>query len=198
MGQATATTLPAPPPVDLAKYAGTWYEQGSVKQFFSIGLVNIKAVYTDLGDGTLKVENSGNYFGPNGPESKVAFEAAPVNSPTNTRLAVGFFPANPDPSGQGLYWILDYDPDYEWAIVSDPTGFSGWILTREQDFRTQRPEEYEALVERAKQLGVKLRITPTEQYPVSVVVGGDRGNVRRQLCGAAGGSAAAEFSRARY
>ncbi|MGI9125370.1 MAG: hypothetical protein ACR2JM_11560, partial [Mycobacterium sp.] len=40
MGQAGATTLPAPPPVDVAQYAGTWYEQGSVKQFFSIGLVN--------------------------------------------------------------------------------------------------------------------------------------------------------------
>ena len=28
------------------KYAGTWYEQGSVKQFFSFGLVNTTATYT--------------------------------------------------------------------------------------------------------------------------------------------------------
>jgi len=29
MGEAGATTLPAPPPVDVAKCSGTWYEQGS-------------------------------------------------------------------------------------------------------------------------------------------------------------------------
>jgi lipocalin len=170
MGEATATTLPAPPPVDLSKYAGTWYEQGSVKQFFSIGLVNIKAVYTPQPDGTITVENSGNYFGPNGPESTITGAAVPVNSPTNTRLNVGFFFGEPNSREPGNYTILDYDPNYEWAIVSDPTLFSGYILTREQDFRATRPDEYEALVQRAKQLGVKLRITPTEQYPATVVV----------------------------
>ncbi len=37
MGEAGATTLPAPPPVDVTTYANgqPWYEQGSVKQFRS-------------------------------------------------------------------------------------------------------------------------------------------------------------------
>ena len=162
MGEAGATSLPAPPPVDVNKYAGTWFEQGSVKQFFAIGLVNTKAVYTPQPDGTIKVENSGNYFGPNGPQSNITGSAVPVNSPTNTRLEVGFFFATPNSKEPGNYWILDYDPGYKWVIVSDSTYSSGYILTRDQ---TIPAAEYQALLDRAKQLGVKGRITPTQQFP---------------------------------
>ncbi len=162
MGEAGATTLPAPPPVDINKYAGTWYEQGSVKQFFSFGLVNTKAVYTPQPDGSIKVENSGNYFGPNGPESTITGAAVPVNSPTNTRLNVGFGFGQPNDREPGNYWILDYSPDYSWVIVSDATGASGFILTRDQ---TISEAEYDALVARAQQLGVRGRITPTQQFP---------------------------------
>jgi lipocalin len=162
MGRAGANTLPSPPPVDVDKYAGTWFEQGSVKQFFAIGLVNTKAVYTPQPDGTIKVENSGNYFGPNGPESNITGSAVPVNSPTNTRLNVGFGFGDPNNREPGNYWILDYDPDYKWVIVSDPSYRSGYILTRDQ---TIPEDEYNALVARAQQLGVKGRITVTEQFP---------------------------------
>ena len=73
-----ATPVPAPKPVvpspdavDPAQFAGTYYEQGSVKQFFSIGLVNTKAVYTLNPDGTIRVQNSGNYFFNGGPQSSI-------------------------------------------------------------------------------------------------------------------------------
>ncbi|MCH9669777.1 MAG: lipocalin family protein, partial [Actinomycetia bacterium] len=46
MGDTAAVVLAPPPVVDLNDYLGTWYEVGSVKQFFSIGLVNTKAVYS--------------------------------------------------------------------------------------------------------------------------------------------------------
>jgi len=166
MGQITATTLPSPPPVDVAQYSGTWYEQGSVKQFFSLGLVNTKAVYTPQAGGTIKVENSGNYFGPNGPQSSITGSAVPVNT-ANTRLNVGFFLGEPNATEPGNYWILDYAPDYSWAIVGDPSGFSGYILTRDQTFRADDPDAYDALVTRARQLGVWGPITPTGQFPAS-------------------------------
>ena len=164
MGQAGATTLPAPPPVDVAIYANgqPWYEQGSVKLPFAWGLVNTKAVYTPLPDGNIKVENSGNYFGPNGPQSSITGKAVPINGPTNTRLNVGFGPGTPSSQEPGNYWILDYDPGYKWVIVSDSRGLSGFILTRDQQIPA---DEYNALVARAQQLGVKGRITPTRQYP---------------------------------
>ena len=67
LGPAAAIVLGPPPVVDVNQYLGTWYEVGSVKQFFSIGLVNTKAVYTLNPDGSIRVENSGNYFFDNGP-----------------------------------------------------------------------------------------------------------------------------------
>ena len=167
MGEAGARTLPAPPPVDLNEYLGTWYEQGSVKQFFSFGLVNTKAVYSLNPDGSIKVQNSGNYFGPNGPQSNITGAALVVNPGTNTRLNVGFFFGQPNNTKEpGNYWILDYGPvvngQYQWAIVSNSSGSSGFILTRDQ---TIPAAEYNQLVALAKQLGVTGRITPTAQYP---------------------------------
>jgi len=119
-------------------------------------------VYTPQPDGTIKVQNSGNYFGPNGPQSNITGSAVAVNSPTNTRLNVGFFFGTPNDREPGNYWILDYEPNYKWVIVSDPSYSSGYILTRDQ---TIPAAEYQALLDRAKQLGVKGRITPTQQFP---------------------------------
>ena len=165
MGEAGATTLPAPPPVDLNQYAGKWYEQGSVRMFFSIGLVNTTATYTPLPNGTVKVENFGQYFGPNGPAVTIEGAAAPVNA-YNTRLNVGFGglfgPAQPNTDEPGNYWILDYAPDYSWAIVGDPNGTAGYILTRDQEITDT---EYNALVARAYQLGVSRTIIRTRQFP---------------------------------
>jgi len=165
MGQAGATTLPAPPPVDIAQYSGKWYEQGSVKMFFSLGLVNTTATYTPQADGSVKVENAGNYFGPNGPSSTITGAALVVNDPTNTRLNVGFFFGQPNNTDEpGNYWILDYAPDYSWAIVGDPNGTAGYILTRSQEITDA---EYNALVARAYELGVSRTITRTAQFPTS-------------------------------
>ncbi|MFM8494203.1 MAG: lipocalin family protein [Planctomycetia bacterium] len=160
MGAAGVTALPAPPPVDLNQYAGLWYEQGSVKQSPATGLVNVRAVFTPQPDGTMRVENSGNSFGPDGPVWNITGSAIPVNA-ANTRLNVSFSGA-PDRDEPGNYWILDYAPDYSWAIVGDPNGTSGSILTRDQVI----PQvEYDALVARAYRLGVRRTITRTAQYP---------------------------------
>ena len=170
MGEAGATTLPAPPPLDVPQYMGKWYEQGSVRQFFSLGLVNTTATYTLLPDGNVRVQNFGQYFGPNGPAVTIDGLAVPVNA-YNTRLDVGFGglfgPAQPSGNEPGNYWIIDYAPDYSWAIVSDPNGTSGFILTRDQFI----PEAfYNELVARAYQLGVNRPIIPTQQFPASVAV----------------------------
>lgn len=45
-----AVTTPVPQ-VDINQYLGTWYEIASVKQFFSVGLVNTTATYSLLPDG---------------------------------------------------------------------------------------------------------------------------------------------------
>jgi lipocalin len=77
---------------------------------------------------------------------------------------VGFGFGDPNNREPGNYWIIDYAPDYSWAIVSDPSYRSGYILTREK-FISEA--EYNKLLARATQLGITGRITPTEQFPDS-------------------------------
>ncbi|MBU6214983.1 MAG: lipocalin family protein [Acidobacteria bacterium] len=156
MAPPVTTTVPS---VELERYLGTWYEVGSVKQFFSVGLVNTKAQYSLNSNGTVRVENSGNYFAANGPESRIVGAAAPVDS-TNAKLNVSFA-GPPSPNPPGNYWIVDLDADYQWAIVSDPTGTSGFLLSRT---RQVSPELYAELLERAAAKGVAVaNLTPTPQ-----------------------------------
>ncbi len=114
--------------VDVTRYTGTWYEIASVKQFFSVGLVNTTANYSLLPNGSIQVVNSGRYFAPNGPLSTITGTAVPVDA-SNARLNVSFTGSN-SANPPGNYWIVDLDPDYQWAIVSDPTGTSCFLLTR--------------------------------------------------------------------
>lgn len=160
IGGKGVTVLPAPPTVDINQYAGTWYEQGSVKQEPLSGLFNIVAVFTPQSDSTITVENSGTY-GLGGSPWTVTGSAVPVND-AKTRLKVSFSAAPPTADEPGNYWILDYAPDYSWAIVGDPTGTSGSILTRDQVIPQA---EYTALVSRAYRLGVRGTISRTPQYP---------------------------------
>jgi lipocalin len=156
MAPPVTTTVPS---VELERYLGTWFEVGSVKQFFSVGLVNTKAQYSLNSNGTVRVENSGNYFAANGPESRIVGAAAPVDS-TNAKLNVSFA-GPPSPNPPGNYWIVDLDADYQWAIVSDPTGTSAFLLSRT---RQVSAELYAELVERAAAKGVSTaNLTPTPQ-----------------------------------
>ena len=165
MGDTAAVVLATPPVVDLDRYLGTWYEVGSVKQFFSIGLVNTTAQYSLNPDGSIRVENSGNYFVNNGPESRIVGAALPVEGSQN-KLNVAFFFGSPSTNPPGNYWIVDLDPDYQWAIVTDFTGLSGFLLTRT---RTVSDDFYQELLNRASVKGVKGRITPTRQPAADTV-----------------------------
>nr|WP_256736142.1 lipocalin family protein [Mycolicibacterium hippocampi] len=158
MGETAAIVLGPPPVVDIDSYLGTWYEVGSVKQFFSIGLVNTTAVYSLNPDGSIKVENSGNYFFDNGPQSTITGVALPVDT-SNNKLNVRFFgAASANPPGN--YWIVDLDPDYQWAVVSDSTGLSGFLLSRT---RVVSDDLYQELLDRASVSGVRGWITRTRQ-----------------------------------
>ena len=77
----------------------------------------------------------------------------------NNKLNVSFFgPASADPPGN--YWIVDLAPDYSWAIVTDSTGSSGFLLSRTP---TVSDELYQELLDRASVKGVNGRITRTRQ-----------------------------------
>jgi lipocalin len=79
--------------------------------------------------------------------------------PANNKLNVSFSgPASATPPGN--YWIVDLAPDYSWAIVTDSTGSSGFLLSR---IPTVSDELYQKLLARASAKGVTGWITRTEQ-----------------------------------
>lgn len=148
------------PYVDPVRYAGTWYEIASVKQFFSIGLVGTTATYTVRDDGTIGVTNAGRYFTKDGLASRITGTAVPVDG-TNARLNVSFA-GTPSATGKGNYWIVDLDPNYRWAIVSDPTGQTGYLLTRTKTVSDSVRAE---LYARAKAKGVNTTNMTTTAQP---------------------------------
>lgn len=111
--------------IDLGRYAGKWYEIASLPQFFSIGAKCITAEYSANPDGTIKVVNK--QIGANGKPSQIEGLATVEPNSNNTKLRVGFFGQQPSSSN---YWIVEIADDYSYAVTSDPTKTTFWILSR--------------------------------------------------------------------
>jgi apolipoprotein D and lipocalin family protein len=132
-------------PVDLARYAGRWYELGRYEAFFQRGCEAVTADYAALPDGRIKVVNACRAGAPDGPLSAIEGVATPVPGARGAKLKVSFF----GPFA-GDYWVMDHAPDYSWSIVGDGSGRYLWLLSRQA-----RPGEraYQALLARAAALG---------------------------------------------
>ena len=136
------------PAVDLARYAGKWYEIARLPNRFQRKCASdTSAMYTIRGDGNITVVNEcrtadGRITSAKG-TARVASNAGP-----NTKLKVTFFWPF-----YGDYWIIDLDPNYRWAVVGAPNRKYLWILARDP-----RMEEglYDSIVERIKAQGYAL------------------------------------------
>lgn len=117
--------LPPPavvPYVDLARYAGTWYEIASYPNRFQKGCTETSAVYSLLPDGTIEVLNRCTRAGK---EDAIKGAARVADSNTNAKLKVTFFwPFSGD------YWIIDLEERYAYAVVSNPDRSYLWVLCR--------------------------------------------------------------------
>jgi len=119
--------------VDLKRYMGKWYEIAAIPMFFERKCVgNVSAEYTMLPNGEVAVDNSCETQA--GSRIKSIGRARVVDPKTNARLKVTFlnlwgwrFWAGGD------YWVIDLDPDYNYAIVGHPTRHYAWILARTPD-----------------------------------------------------------------
>lgn len=113
------------PYVDLARYAGKWYEIASYPVSFQKDCFCIMAEYTATDKGYIKVYNSCRKGGTNGSMSSISGKAFPVKGTNNAKLKVQFFWPFRAP-----YWIIGLADDYSWAIVSGPSRKYLWILSR--------------------------------------------------------------------
>jgi len=117
--------------LDVPKYLGTWYEIAKFPNWFQKKCIsNTKAVYSERPDGNLKVLNSCKKA--DGDISEAEGTARQVGGKDSPRLEVRFAPAWLSflPMVWGDYWVIDLDPQYQVAVVSDPRREYLWILSR--------------------------------------------------------------------
>ena len=136
------------PAVDLARYAGKWYEIARLPNRFQRKCASdTSAMYTIRGDGKINVVNECRMADGRITSAKGVAQVASKAGP-NTKLKVTFFWPF-----YGDYWIIDLDPSYRWAVVGAPNRKYLWILGRDR-----RMEEglFHSIVERIKAQGYDL------------------------------------------
>jgi apolipoprotein D and lipocalin family protein len=147
-----AATVPNRPVarVDLARYAGTWYEQARLPMYFQRDCArDTSATYTLRDDGRIDVLNRCTTADG---RLKQAQGVARRVGDSSSQLEVRFAPAFLSflPFVWGDYWIVGLDDDYRWAIVGSPDRETLWILSRD---RVLDPTLRAALVGRARAMG---------------------------------------------
>ena len=116
--------------VDLNRYLGKWYEIALLPNWFEKKCIEgAIAEYSLLDKGLIKVVNT---CKTRKGESKATGVAWVVDHETNAKLKVSFAPlARYFRWFSGNYWILYVDPDYQFAVVGDPSQKYLWLLARE-------------------------------------------------------------------
>jgi apolipoprotein D and lipocalin family protein len=135
--------------LDVPRYLGTWYEIAKFPNWFQKKCVgNTKAVYTAKADGNLRVLNSCKTS--SGEISEAEGLARQIGGKDSPKLEVRFAPEWLSflPLVWGDYWVIDLDPQYQVAAVSDPKREYLWVLSRTPQLD---PKAYEDLLQRLKQ-----------------------------------------------
>jgi len=118
--------------VDLARYAGRWYEVARFpNRFQAMCAGETTADYTLLPDGPIRVVNACRTADGGVTRAEGRARLAERNGPTSKlriRFAPGFLSFLP--MVWGNYWILDVTDDYGAALVGDPNRRYLWILSR--------------------------------------------------------------------
>lgn len=136
--------------VDLDRYAGKWYEQVRLPQWFQRKCVaDTTAEYGVNPDGSISVVNRCRQEDGTFKESQAV--ARKVGGSTSM-LKVRFAPAWLSwlPVVWGDYWVIGLDPDYQWAMVGAPNADYLWILSRSPQLD---PDILERLVAQADAMG---------------------------------------------
>jgi len=145
-GHALADDLPPLTVVDrveLERYLGKWYEIASYPAWFQKGCTGSTAEYSMLPKGKIRVLNRCFKESLDGPIKESRGKGIVVDKETNAKLKVGFFLWF-----KGNYWIIDLDPDYQWAVVGEPKRKYLWILSRTP---TMDETAYAGIISRLKE-----------------------------------------------
>ncbi len=131
--------------VDLERYLGLWYEIASYPAWFQKNCTAVTADYSLREDGRIKVINSCRKGSLDGKAKQSTGKAKVVDAATNAKLKVSFFGPF-----WGDYWVIDLDPDYQWAVVGVPNRKYLWVLSRTPQMDK---EIYEGITSRLRDHG---------------------------------------------
>ncbi len=118
------------PQLDISRFAGEWHEIAHLPTFFQRKCVgDITARYTLEDEGRIGVRNACTTR--DGSRDMSEGTARTVEGHPG-RLQVRFAPDVLDwvPMVWADYWVIDLDPDYQWAAVGEPDRKYFWILSR--------------------------------------------------------------------
>jgi apolipoprotein D and lipocalin family protein len=142
--------LPGLAPVEnfqVKSYMGDWYELARKPQWFQKNCVCTQARYTLKENGGVSVLNRCRKKTPSGKiktaKGKARFE---TEDRSVAALEVSFFL-----NFYGQYWVIDLDPDYQWALVSNAPGTSLWVLARDPSLPRRKVD---ALLAKAAKAGI--------------------------------------------
>lgn len=163
------TTATAAPPVesvqqvDVQRYAGMWYEVARAPNSFQAKCEgDVTATYRPLADGSIKVINRCRQ-GDDRWAVSVGKAQAPKGDSSGAKLKVSFLPnwLQWVPGTKADYWVVLLDPEYRFAVVSEPTREYMWILSRTP---AMDPRTYDQIVDRLREQGYAVdNLIPTAQ-----------------------------------
>lgn len=145
-----AANPPEPPlatvgSIDVARYAGLWYEIANYpNRFQKVCVRNTTAEYTARDDGNVQVVNR---CATADGTSSVDGLARRVGGSTD-KLEVSFLPAALRwlPIGWGDYWVIGLAPDYRYAVVGEPSRKYLWVLSRTPTLSVEDRRAIDALL----------------------------------------------------
>lgn len=112
--------------LDVARFMGRWYEIARYEHRFERGMTHVTADYTLLPDGKIRVVNRGLKDGRPKEITGKARQPDPQEYPG--RLEVSFFLWF-----YSDYYVLELEPDYQYAVIGSSTDKYLWILCRKPD-----------------------------------------------------------------
>jgi apolipoprotein D and lipocalin family protein len=149
------------PYVDVNQYLGVWYQVAGNPLPFDRDCFCSRQKLSAKEDGTVEVYNTCNKGAVDGPLSEIKGVATSLDPVGNSKFEVDF-----SLPFKGQYWIIGLDPQYRFAVVSDPSKRSLYILSRTPELDSLLYEQ--ALAEAEKQVNTSSLVPMVQlncQYP---------------------------------
>lgn len=153
--------LPVVASLDLNRFCGKWYEIARLPVVFESRLVNVQSEYTMMPDGKIRVINMGRKGSIQGEltTAEATLWAPDPNMPGKMKV---LYPTRP---GQGDYWVLSIDPDYNYVLVGEPKRRQCWMMCR--DIKKVNESQVNNMIEKARQLGFEVnRLLKTQHEEI--------------------------------